>query len=213
MSRSSSPTPLKLAVLISGTGRSLRNLIEKIEAGSVAAEICLVISSTPLAMGMQYAEMKAIPIEVLDRQGFPSREAFSEAIFDRCRQAGAELVALAGFVRRLIIPEDFTNRVIKSHPSLTPAFAGEGFFGDHVYEAVLEYGVKLTGCTVHFVDNQCDHGPVILQRVVPVHDHDTLTSLEARVFALECELLPYAIGLIAAGRVVVEGRRVRILPV
>jgi len=207
-----SSSPLKLAVLISGTGRSLRNLIEKIEAGSLPAEIRLVISSTALARGMQYAEMKAIPIEVLDRQDFPSREAYSEAIFQRCREVGADLVVLAGFVRRLIIPDDFTNRVVKSHPSLTPAFAGEGYYGDRVYEAVLEYGVKLTGCTVHFVDNEYDHGPVILQRVIPVHEHDTLTSLEARVFAVECELLPYAIGLIAAGRVKVEGRRVRILP-
>ena len=119
---------------------------------------------------------------------------------------------MGGFLKRVTIPEDFANRVVNIHPALVPAFCGEGFYGHRVHEAVLEYGAKLSGCTVHFADNQYDHGPVILQRAVPVLDDDTPETLAARVFEAECEAYPEAIRLIAAGRVAVEGRRVRIRP-
>ena len=119
---------------------------------------------------------------------------------------------MAGFLKRVTIPEDFANRVTNIHPGLIPAFCGHGFYGHHVHEAVLDYGAKLSGCTVHFADNQYDHGPVILQRAVPVLDDDTAETLAARVFEAECEAYPEAIQLIAQGRVRVEGRKVRILP-
>jgi len=117
---------------------------------------------------------------------------------------------LGGFLKRLTIPEDFTNRVVNIHPALIPAFCGEGMYGHRVHEAVLQYGVKLSGCTVHFADNQYDHGPVILQKAVPVLDDDTPDSLQKRVFQAECQAYPEAIRLIAEDRVSVDGRRVRI---
>ncbi len=119
---------------------------------------------------------------------------------------------MGGFLKRLTIPDDFANRVANIHPALVPAFCGDGFYGHRVHEAVLEYGAKLSGCTVHFADNQYDHGPVIVQRAVPVLDDDTPDTLAARVFEAECEAYPEALRLIAAGRVTVEGRRVRIKP-
>jgi len=189
----------------------LRNLLEKIEAGSLNVEIRLVVSSSPKAGGLRYAEKARIPAAVVARNRFDSDEAFSDAIFSRCRQAGAEWVVMGGFLKRVAIPEDFTNRVLNIHPALIPAFCGEGYYGRRVHAAVLEYGAKITGCTVHFADNQYDHGPVILQKAVPVLDDDTPETLAARVFEAECQAYPEALNLIAQGRVVVDGRRVRIV--
>lgn len=212
MNASNAKSPLRVAVLISGTGRSLKNMLERIESGLLTAEIRLVVSSTPSARGLQFAEKASIPIAVAERGNYPSQDTYSKAIFDLCRTAEAELVVLAGFIKRLTIPKDFENRVVNIHPALVPSFSGKGFYGHHVHEAVLEYGVKLSGCTVHFVDNEYDHGPVILQKAVPVLDSDTLDSLESRVFAAECEAYPESLQLIAEGRVSVEGRRVRVAP-
>jgi formyltetrahydrofolate-dependent phosphoribosylglycinamide formyltransferase len=209
---SSAHEPLRLAVLISGGGTTLRNLIAKIAAGRLCARIAVVISSSASARGLEYAAAAGIPSSVIDPKAFPDAEAFSRAVFDRCRAARAGLVVLGGFLKRLAIPADFANRVVNIHPAIVPAFCGKGFFGHHVHAAVLAYGAKLSGCTVHFADNQYDHGPVILQKAVPVLDDDTPESLAARVFEAECEAYPEAIGLIAAGRVVIEGRRVRVLP-
>jgi len=203
---------LKIAVLISGGGTTLRNLLARIAAGQLDAQIVLVISSNPAAGGIRFAQEASIPCEVLQRKDFASQDDFSQAIFDRCRAAGVDLVAMGGFLKRLTIPEDFLNRVTNIHPALLPAFGGEGFYGRRVHQAVLEYGVKITGCTVHFADNQYDHGPIILQKAVPVLDDDTPETLAARVFQAECEAYPEALQLIAEGRLRVEGRRVRILP-
>ncbi|OHB84309.1 MAG: phosphoribosylglycinamide formyltransferase [Planctomycetes bacterium RBG_16_64_12] len=212
-SHASTPNrPLRIAVLVSGGGTTLRNLMEKTDAGSLNVEILLVVSSTRKAGGLQYAEKAGIPTAVIVRKDFDSQDAFSAAIFERCRRAGVDLVAMGGFLKRVTIPGDFTNRVVNIHPALIPAFCGEAMYGHFVHEAVLEYGVKLSGCTVHFADNQYDHGPVIVQKPVPVLDDDTPTTLAARVFQAECEAYPEALNLIAAGRVKVEGRRVRIAP-
>jgi phosphoribosylglycinamide formyltransferase 1 len=205
----SSP-PFRIAVLISGGGTTLRNFIEKIAAGSLPVEIGLVVSSSPAARGLQFAAAAGIPSAVVERKAFASQDDFSRAIFDRCREAKIDLVAMAGFLKRLTIPDDFAGRVVNIHPALVPAFCGAGFYGHKVHEAVLEYGAKLSGCTVHFADNQYDHGPVILQRSVPVLDDDTPETLAARVFEVECEAYPEALRLLAAGRVTVDGRRVRI---
>ncbi len=202
----------RIAVLISGGGTTLRNFIEKIAAGQLPVEIALVVSSSPAARGLQFAQDAGIPGVVIERKTFAGQDDFSRAIFDHCRRAGANLVVMGGFLKRITIPEDFVNRVVNIHPALVPAFCGEGFYGHRVHEAVLEYGAKLSGCTVHFADNQYDHGPVIVQRAVPVLDDDTPETLAARVFAAECEAYPEALRLIAAGRVTVEGRRVHIKP-
>jgi phosphoribosylglycinamide formyltransferase 1 len=211
-SSSKSRPPLAVAVLISGTGRSLENMLQRIDAGKLHCDIRLVISSTPRAKGLQFAEKAGIPLAVIQRQEFPTQDEFSQAVFDRVREAGADLTVLAGYLKRLTIPADFTNRVVNIHPALVPSFCGEGFYGHHVHQAVLDYGVKLSGCTVHYVDNQYDHGPVILQMTVPVLDNDTPDSLADRVFAAECEAYPEALQRIAEGRVRVEGRRVRTAP-
>ncbi len=212
MTDAASLRPLRIAVLISGGGTTLRNLIQKIEARSLQAEILLVVASTPKAGGLQFAEAAGIPSAVVRRKDFPSQHAFSDAIFDRCRQAGVDLVVMGGFLKQLTVPEDFTNRVVNIHPALIPSFCGDKMYGHFVHEAVLDYGAKVSGCTVHFADNEYDHGPVIVQKAVPVLDDDTPATLAARVFEAECQAYPEVLNLIAAGRVRVEGRRVRIAP-
>ncbi len=205
-------TTFRIATLISGGGTTLGNLLEKIRAGQLDVEIALVISSSAAAAGLRYAVEAGVPAATIDPKAHAGLDGFSRAIFDRCRTAGADLVVMGGFLKRVVIPNDFANRVTNIHPALIPAFCGQGFYGHRVHEAALESGVKLSGCTVHFADNQYDHGPIILQRAVPVLDDDTPDALAARVFAAECEAYPEALRLIAAGRVKVEGRRVRILP-
>jgi phosphoribosylglycinamide formyltransferase 1 len=202
--------PFRIAVLISGGGTTLKNLIEKIQGGCLRVEIALVVSSSPAARGLQFAADAGIPAEVVEAKRFATQEAFSDCLFAHCRKAAADLVVMAGFLKRVTIPADFANRVVNIHPGLIPAFCGQGFYGHHVHQAVLDYGAKLSGCTVHFADNQYDHGPVILQRAVPVLDDDTAETLAARVFEAECAAFPEAIQLIADGRVRLEGRKVRI---
>lgn len=202
--------PLPVAVLLSGTGRTLKNINDRVAAGRLDVEVRLVIASTPKATGVRFAG--GAPSRVIERGDFSSDEAFSNEVFAACRGAGAELVVLAGWLKLLVIPDDFRNRVVNIHPALIPSFCGKGYFGHHVHQSAIDYGVKLSGCTVHFVDNQYDHGPVILQKAVPVETDDTADTLAARVFEAECEAYPEALQLIAEGRVAVERRRVRIFP-
>ena len=201
--------PLRLIVLISGGGTTLRNLLEKIAAGELDANVLHVVSSNPNAGGLRFAADAGIPTSIFERNQFARTEDFSAAIFDACRAADPDLVVMGGFLKLLTIPSDFENRVLNIHPALIPAFCGKGFYGRRVHEAVLEYGAKLSGCTVHFVDNRYDHGPILLQQTVPVLDDDTPDSLAARVFEAECAAYPEALRLIAEGRVEIEGRRVR----
>lgn len=206
-----SAAKLPIAVLISGTGRSLKNLIDKINAGELDADIRVVIASTSRAKGLQYAEKAMIPIEIIERTGFETADDFSKAVFDRCAQAGVAYVIMAGYLQLLPIPESFNNKVVNIHPSLIPSFCGKGFYGHRVHEAALDYGVKVSGCTVHFVNNQYDNGPVILQKTVPVLDTDTAETLNDRVFyEAECVAYPEVIQLLAEGRVTVRGRRVTV---
>jgi folate-dependent phosphoribosylglycinamide formyltransferase PurN len=149
---------------------------------------------------------------VVERKNCSSDQHFSENIFSLCRRAEAQLACMAGFLKFLPIPDDFRNRVLNIHPALIPAFCGQGYYGHRVHEAVLASGAKVSGCTVHFADNQYDHGPIVLQQVVPVLDADTAVSLAARVFEQECEAYPKAIQLFAEERLRIEGRRVRVLP-
>lgn len=201
---------MPIAVLISGGGTTLRNFIQKVDAGQLDVDIRLVISSSAGAKGLQFASDAGIPARVVRLSDAGSTEAFSQQIFDACRDAQVQLVALAGFLKLLGVPPDFENRVTNIHPALIPAFCGQGYYGHRVHQSALDYGVKVSGCTVHFIDNQYDHGPIILQRTVPVLDNDTPETLAARVFAAECEAYPQALQWIAEGRVRVEGRRVRV---
>ena len=206
------PNKIKLAVLISGTGRTLKNMIERIKAGTLDAKIKLVVSSSASARGLQYAEEEVIPITILERPDYKSQGEFCTAIFDACRQAQVDYIVMAGYVKFLDIPDDFTNRVLNIHPSLVPAFCGKGYYGDNVHSKVLEYGVKISGCSVHFVNQKYDNGPVILQKAVEVLETDTVASLNDRVFDAEREAYPEALQLLADGRVTVVGRIVKITP-
>jgi phosphoribosylglycinamide formyltransferase-1 len=201
---------LRLAVLLSGGGTTLQNLLDRSADGRLPAKVVLVVSNRADAYGLQRAERAGISSAVVERRECGSREDFSDRIFGLCREQAADLVCLAGFLQLLTIPDDFGGRVLNIHPSLIPAFCGKGFYGHRIHEAALEYGVKVSGCTVHFADNVYDHGPIILQRAVPVHDDDTAETLAARVFEQECEAYPEAIRLFAQGRLLIEGRRVRI---
>jgi formyltetrahydrofolate-dependent phosphoribosylglycinamide formyltransferase len=203
--------PFRLAVLLSGSGTTLQNLLDRCARGELPAAVAVVVSSNAAAFGLSRAQGAGVPTHVVERKACASREEFSRRIFDHCRAAGADLVCLAGFLQLLQIPDDFQGRVLNIHPALIPAFCGKGFHGRHVHEAALEAGVKVSGCTVHFADNEYDHGPIVLQRVVEVRDDDDPESLAARVFAQECEAYPEAIRLFAEGRLRVEGRRVRII--
>jgi len=194
-------SPLRIAVLISGGGTTLRNLIDKIKKSQLAAKIELVISSSSKVRGLEYAHAANIPTLIVPQSKSPSPAEFSQATFEPCRQAGVHLVVMGGYLKHVPIPADFERRVVNIHPALLPSFGGQGFYGRHVHEAVLESGARLSGCTVHFVDNEYDHGPIILQKTVPVLDDDTPDTLAARVFTAECEAYPEALRQIAAGKV------------
>jgi phosphoribosylglycinamide formyltransferase-1 len=199
---------LRLAVLISAGGTTLQNLIDRLADGRLRAQIVQVVSSAADAFGIERALRAGVPAAVVTRKEAGSREEFSRRVFDLCRQARADLVCMAGFLQLLTIPDDYRNRVMNIHPALLPAFGGKGYYGHHVHEAVLAYGAKVSGCTIHFADNEYDHGPVILQRPVPVLDDDTPDTLAARVFEQECAAYPEAIRLFAEGWLRVVGRRV-----
>jgi phosphoribosylglycinamide formyltransferase-1 len=200
--------PTRLAVLLSGGGTTLQNLLDRSADGRLAARVACVVSSSPAAVGLERARRAGVPAAVVERRGCSSVGEFSDRLFAHVRAAGADLVCLAGFLHLIAVPDDFAQRVLNVHPSLIPAFCGKGFYGERVHRAALEAGVKVSGCTVHFADNEYDHGPIILQRPVPVRDDDTPATLAARVFAEECEAYPEAIRLVAEARLRVVGRRV-----
>ncbi len=199
--------PIRLAVLLSGGGTTLQNLLDRIDDGRLSARVVCVVASNPTAFGLTRAARAGVPAFVVERKACATRAEFGELVFAHCRDAGAELVCLAGFLQLLPIAEDFRNRVLNVHPALVPAFSGKGFHGQRVHQAALEAGVKVSGCTVHFADDEYDHGPIVLQRTVEVRDDDTPEALAARVFEQEQEAYPEAIRLFAAGRLRIEGRR------
>lgn len=201
------PKKLRLAVLVSGGGTTLRNLLDRIKAGTLAAEIAVVVSSNPRSPGLAMAAAAGIATQVITTKELPQVSDFSMRIFAACDAAKTDYVICAGFLKRLTIPAAYHARVVNIHPSLIPAYCGAGMYGQHVHEAVLAAGAKLSGCTVHFVDDEYDHGPIIAQRAVPVLAGDTPGSLAARVFAQECELFPTVINWLAAGLVKVETGR------
>jgi len=203
---------INLAVLLSGGGTTLQNIIDRIEAGNLDANVSVVISSRADAYGLERAKNHGIPTLVVPSRDFKNcTESFSKTIFRHIDEHAADLVVMAGFMCLIRIPGKYLDRVMNIHPALIPAFCGKGHYGHHVHEAVLEYGAKVSGCTVHFADNIYDHGPVIVQKTVPVLEDDTPDSLAARVFEQECEAYPEAIQLFAEGNLKIDGRKVHIL--
>ena len=201
---------LKVAVLISGGGTTLKNLLACANRGEIDVDFRLVISSTASAKGLEIAESAGLRTRVIRRRDFHNPEEHSQAIFDLCREAAVDYVLMGGFLSHVLIPDDFQNRVINTHPALIPSFCGKGYYGPRVHQAVLNYGAKISGCTLHFVDNQYDHGPIILQKSVDVLPDDTSETLAKRVFAKECEAYPEVLQLLAAKRISVKGRIVRV---
>jgi len=185
----------RLAILASGGGRSLENLVEQIQAGSLAAEIALVLTDKSSAGALARAERHQLAHTVVEKLQGESLGAYSERIFATLTALSppVELVVLAGFLKLLRIPPAWRGRVLNIHPSLLPAFGGKGYFGEHVHRAVLERGVEVTGCTVHYVDDEYDHGKVLLQRWIPVPKGVTTSELAALVFKEEMAALPAAI--------------------
>jgi len=192
-----SNTLFPIAVLISGGGTTLKNLIDRKAQNTLPVDFRLVVSSNPKAKGLDYAQESSIPTRVIRKKDFVDGQAHSDAMFEAIRESGAKLVVMGGYLEHLLIPSDFEKRVINIHPSLIPAFCGKGMYGLYVHQAAIEFGVKVSGCTVHFVDNQYDHGPILLQRTCEVLDGDTPETLQRRVFELERDALPDAINKIA----------------
>lgn len=200
--------PIRLGVMISGGGSTLANFLDRIAAHQLPAEVALVVASRADCGGVNRARQAGLRCEVVERKAFGDVAAFSAAVFSLFRETRVDLVTLAGFLALVEIPEDFQFRVMNIHPALIPAFCGKGFYGHKVHQAVLERGAKVSGCTVHFADNDYDHGPIIVQSCVPVLDGDTAETLAARVFAAECQAYPEAIRLYAQGSLEVQGQRV-----
>lgn len=201
--------PLKLAVLVSGNGSNLQAIIDRIEAGGINARIACVISNISDAFALTRAAGHGIPTVIHENRGFANRREYDAALVEVLKNHEVELVVLAGFMRILtdVVISVFPNAIINIHPALLPAFPGL-----HAQKQALDYGVRYSGCTVHFVDCGTDTGPIILQAVVPVQAGDTEESLSARIQREEHRVYPEAVSLIAAGRIAVQGRHVRISP-
>lgn len=198
---------LTIGVLISGSGTNLQSIIDAIETKKLDAKIAVVLSNKADAFGLERAKNHGIPTEVLDHKTYPSREAYDQAVVHLLRQRGVELVVLAGFMR-LLSPEfikAYSNRIMNIHPALLPSFPGL-----HVQKKAVEHGVRFAGCTVHFVNEECDEGPIIIQAVVPVFPDDSEESLAARILHQEHRIYPRAIQLYAEKRLHVVGRRVMV---
>ena len=196
---------LPIGVLISGSGTNLQSIIDAIEAKKLDARIEIVLSNKADAYGLVRAQNHGIRTEVLDHKVFTSREAYDQAVVDLLLGRGAELVVLAGFMRLLspVFVQAYSNRIMNIHPALLPAFPGL-----HVQKKALDHGARFAGCTVHFVNEECDEGPIIIQAVVPVFPDDTEEALAARILKQEHRIYPRAIQLYAEGRLHVVGRKV-----
>ncbi len=197
-----------IAVLISGSGSNLQAIIDASERGEIPCRVGIVISNKTDAYGLVRAKKHGIPTEVVDHKKFSTREEFDAKLVEIIRGTGAELVCLAGFMRVLtpVFVRAFPNRILNIHPALLPSFPGT-----HGPGQALSYGVRFSGCTVHFLDEGVDTGPVIVQAVVPLYDDDTEETLAARILVQEHRIYPMAIRLFFSGKLEVEGRRVKVL--
>lgn len=200
-------------MLCSGGGTNLQALIDAVEAGRIDGEIVLVIANASKAFALERARKHGIPALFISKKQAGSDAAFNDEILARLREAEVQLVVLAGYlpIVGVQIVRAYEHRMINIHPALIPAFCGPGMYGHHVHEAVLAYGVKVSGATTHFVDEEVDHGGIIMQGSVPVLEGDTSDTLAARVLTVEHEILPESVRLFCAGKLGVDGRRVHVL--
>ena len=201
---------VNIGVLISGGGTNLQSIIDNIKNGRIKGEIKIVISNIKEAYGLERAKNSGIEALYIDRKKFNTEEAYNERLLEEFEKRNIDLVILAGYLK--VLSKDFVERykgrIINIHPSLIPSFCGKGCYGEKVHQMVLDHGVKVTGVTVHFVDEGTDTGPIILQRAVEVKDEDTVDSLKERVLAVEHELLPKAVELFCENKLTIEGRKV-----
>ena len=205
---------VRIAVLVSGGGTNLQALIDAQGRGEIPdGQIAAVISSSPDAFALERAKKASIPGYVINRKDFASNQAMTVALTQQLKELDIGLVVLAGFMY-ILTPElidAYPNSILNVHPALIPSFCGEGFYGLHVHEAALAYGVKVTGATVHFVSEDCDGGPIVLQQAVPIEEGDTAEVLQRRVMEqAEWKILPRAVALFCAKKLRVEGRIVHI---
>ncbi|GAB5439887.1 MAG: phosphoribosylglycinamide formyltransferase [Fuerstiella sp.] len=198
---------MRLGVLISGGGTTLLNFLDCIRTGSLNAEVAVVIASRPDCKGVQRAQDAGLNVLAIRRGDFESLTAFSNEVFAQLRAANVDLVTMAGYLSLLQIPDDFRWKVLNIHPSLIPSFCGRGMYGHHVHEAVVARGAKVSGCTVHFADNEYDHGPIVLQRAVELPDAATADEVAEIVFQQETAAYPEAIRRVASGKLQIDDRR------
>jgi len=203
---------MTLGVLISGSGTNLQALCDAIDSNLLPARIGVVISNKRDAYGIIRARNSGIPVRLIVKEDFYSQSDYDNALLSALNEYGVQLVVLAGFLSILSenVVCEYRNKIINVHPSLIPAFCGKGFYGRKVHEAVIDYGVKLTGATVHFVDEGADTGPIILQESVVVDESDDVSSLSKKVLKVEHRLLVESVKLFAEGRLCLEGRKVRV---
>ena len=203
-------SPLRIAALLSGGGRTLMNIADRIDDGRLNAEVALVIASREKIAGVERARARGFDVRIARVRDFPTEEAMHDAITRWMVEKDVRLICLCGYLRWLRIDEPFVGRVMNIHPALLPDFGGTGRYGDHVHRAVLAAGRTTSGCTVHFVDEHYDHGPIIVQLTCPVLPDDTVDTLAARVFEQECIAYLEAIRLFAEGRVRLVGGQAEI---
>jgi len=216
MSDTAFPRPIRIGILLSGKGRgsNMQALIDATRDGRIPGEVALVVSTSPGAPALERARSGRVAAQLVPAPDYPNADDLDSALADAFECAEVDLICLAGYMR-LLTPgfvRRFAGRMMNVHPGLLPSFGGKGYYGKRVHEAVLESGAKFTGVTVHFVDDEYDHGPIILQRVVAVDEEDTPETLAQRVLAEEHRAYPDAVRLFAEGRLRIEGRRVRVLP-
>ena len=203
----------RIAVLCSGGGSNLQAIIDQVEAGNIDGEIVLVLANASKAYALERAKKHGIPCEFVSKKQAGSSEAFNDILLEKLQQAKADLVVLAGYLPIVgaQIVKAYPHKIINIHPALIPSFCGVGMYGHYVHEAVLAYGAKISGATTHFVDEEVDHGGVIMQKSVPVLEGDTAETLAARVLTVEHEILPETVRLFCAGKLRVDGRHVHVL--
>lgn len=201
---------IRIGVLISGNGTNLQALIDHIDSGEINGRICVVISDRDDAYGLVRAKKRGIDAVFINKKDFSNDLAFNKKILEELKERDIQLLVLAGYLRILSheIIKEYRNRIINIHPSLIPSFCGKGYYGEKIHRAVLEYGVKITGATVHFVDEGADTGPIIFQKSVEVHNSDTVESLQKKVLKVEHALLIEAVKMFCQGRLKVIDRKV-----
>ncbi len=202
--------PLQLGVFASGRGSNFEAILKAIDEGQLHAGVKLLLSNNADAGALETAKKGGIPAVVLNRKMFDCRNAFIRQMISVLKFHGVDLIALAGYMKKIPaeVIREFPNKILNIHPALLPAFGGRGSYGYHVHEAVLEYGCKVSGVTVHFVDELYDHGPIIAQRTVPVEDDDTAKTLAARVLKIEHQIYPEVLQWFAEDRVHVKSSKV-----